>query len=625
MKIIQVEQLVSIIEDKCTSCYACVRKCPVKAIRLNTNETVPRLLPNRCIGCGLCIQSCAYGAVVCRNSKKDVIKLLNGNNKVIAILDPAISGEFSDITDYRKFVQMIKALGFTHVNEVSFGVDLVAKKYFNLFGDFRGRYYISSFDPVVVMFIEKYHPNLINNLAPIVSPMIATAKVVHDAYGADSKVVYIGPNIACKEEALIYKDDGKTDAVLTFGELRELFEQFDIEEGTVEYSDFSPPLGFKGSLYPLVNGLIQAAEIGENILTSNIISIAGVNEAMEAISEFEENIESIQRHFNISFGNQLTGPGTSSGVKNLKRQSLVIEYANRRIKNFYRYEWDQDIRYYDKLDLSRKFTNDDQRLPPPHADKIKQVLKTINVEEEISHRGCASCGYSSCKDFAIAVAQGLTTPEMCIIYSQRNQQDYIKALKATNEKLANTQKALEQSEKKAQKEKTSAQEASETLTSMLHKLRSGVIIVDEKLKIIQCNETFINLLGDEAREINEVIPGLKGADVKSLLPYNFYNLLSYVLTSGEDIPNRDIEVDEQLLNLSIFTIKPNTIVGAVVRDLNLPMVQREEVISRVSEVVDKNLEMVQKIGFLLGEGASETERMLNSITESFKTGDKKKK
>jgi hypothetical protein len=29
--------------------------------------------------------------------------------------------------------------------------------------------------------------------------------------------------------------------------------------------------------------------------------------------------------------------------------------------------------------------------------------------------------------------------------------------------------------------------------------------------------------------------------------------------------------------------------------------------------------MVQKIGFLLGEGASETEQMLNSIIESYKT------
>ncbi len=59
--------------------------------------------------------------------------------------------------------------------------------------------------------------------------------------------------------------------------------------------------------------------------------------------------------------------------------------------------------------------------------------------------------------------------------------------------------------------------------------------------------------------------------------------------------------------------------GAIIRDLYSPEVQGEEVIIRVSEVIDKNLEMVQKIGFLLGEGASETEQMLNSIIESYKT------
>jgi hypothetical protein len=74
-----------------------------------------------------------------------------------------------------------------------------------------------------------------------------------------------------------------------------------------------------------------------------------------------------------------------------------------------------------------------------------------------------------------------------------------------------------------------------------------------------------------------------------------------------------------MLNISIFPIKKNKMCGAIIRDLYSPEVQGEEVISRVSEVIDKNLEMVQQIGFLLGEGASETEQMLNSIIESYKT------
>ena len=56
-----------------------------------------------------------------------------------------------------------------------------------------------------------------------------------------------------------------------------------------------------------------------------------------------------------------------------------------------------------------------------------------------------------------------------------------------------------------------------------------------------------------------------------------------------------------------------------------PEVRKEEVIKRVGEAIDKNLSMVQQIGFLLGEGASETERMLNSIIEFYKTQPKKSK
>ena len=73
-----------------------------------------------------------------------------------------------------------------------------------------------------------------------------------------------------------------------------------------------------------------------------------------------------------------------------------------------------------------------------------------------------------------------------------------------------------------------------------------------------------------------------------------------------------------MLNVSIFPIRKNKSCGGIIRDLYSPEVQGEEVTSRVSEVIDKNLEMVQKIGFLLGEGAAETEQMLNSIIESYK-------
>lgn len=96
-------------------------------------------------------------------------------------------------------------------------------------------------------------------------------------------------------------------------------------------------------------------------------------------------------------------------------------------------------------------------------------------------------------------------------------------------------------------------------------------------------------------------------------------MFTYVLKEDEPVLSKDIHFEDRMLNISIFPIKKNRMCGAIIRDLYSPEVQGEEVIARVSEVIDKNLEMVQKIGFLLGEGASETEQMLNSIIESYKT------
>ncbi|HPI46213.1 MAG TPA: [Fe-Fe] hydrogenase large subunit C-terminal domain-containing protein, partial [Tenuifilaceae bacterium] len=176
-------QLFDINKNACINCYACVRVCPVKAIEVKAGQNYARIIQERCVGCGSCLNICPVNAVSYRSSKKEVLELLNTGAKVAAICSPSISGEFSDITDYRRFVQMIKALGFTYVCEVTFGVDLVAQEYKKLFEDFKGKYFITSVCPVVVSMVEKYHPDLVQNLAPIISPIIATAQAVHKEYG----------------------------------------------------------------------------------------------------------------------------------------------------------------------------------------------------------------------------------------------------------------------------------------------------------------------------------------------------------------------------------------------------------------------------------------------------------
>ena len=167
------EPLLKIDPETCIACYACVRACPVKAIRVQSASVKPEIIPERCIGCGSCLAVCGPGAIGVRDAKKALMRLLSGKKKVAALVDPSIAGEFPDITDYRKFVQMLRTLGFHRVQEVAFGVDLVARAYVELFQKSRGKYYIMSNDPVTVSFVEKYKPGLVPNLAPILPPVAA--------------------------------------------------------------------------------------------------------------------------------------------------------------------------------------------------------------------------------------------------------------------------------------------------------------------------------------------------------------------------------------------------------------------------------------------------------------------
>ena len=118
-------------DDKCRNSYSCVRVCPVNAIEVKPHKAHPYILHLRCIGCGLCYVSCTPKAIGFRDSREEVRNLLSSGRKTVALIEPSIASEFDDITDYRKFVAMIRLLGFHYVHEISFGVDLVAAAHHN--------------------------------------------------------------------------------------------------------------------------------------------------------------------------------------------------------------------------------------------------------------------------------------------------------------------------------------------------------------------------------------------------------------------------------------------------------------------------------------------------------------
>lgn len=609
-------QIIKIDLDACSKSYACVRSCPVKAISARA-DGFPEVNHDRCIGCGSCLYVCAYNAVSHHSDLEVTIRMLQSEQKVAAIVDPTISGEFPDILDYRKFVEMIRTLGFDFVLEISFGVDLVANRYKELLDNFKGKYYLMANCPSLVKFVEKFYPELTENLAPIVTPMTASAKVARRMYGSDIRVVCFGPCLSAKYDARLLAGDARVDAVLTFKELRELFDRFNIKEAKVEYSDFDPPIGNLGSLYPLPSGFSYASGVSTDLRSGSVVTASGKENMLQAVEEFSQEADTMKKHFSLFYDQGcLMGPGTTVSSNKFLRRSMVVAYANKRLQSHNLEHWKATIDTFSDLDLSRSFIKDDQRLPVPEDDRIEEILKSLGKDLE-KRSSCSACGFKSCRDFAISISQGISKPEMCLNFSIKSKSDYIKVLKSNNEKLKKQSENLQITEKSLLTENIKIKQEAQTISALMQNLPSAAVIVDEKFKVLISNISFVKILGDDAAIVNEVIPGLVGADLKSLLPHNIYNLFSFVLENDENIIGRDIMYNDSLLNISIYSLKPKKVVGGVFRDMHVAEVQQEEIINRVTEVIDENLKMVQNIAFLLGEGASTTEKMLNSIIETY--------
>ena len=178
--------------------------------------------------------------------------------------------------------------------------------------------------------------------------------------------------------------------------------------------------------------------------------------------------------------------------------------------------------------------------------------------------------------------------------------------------------------KKAELRSEKAKEASVIASAMLQKIRAGIVIVDHKMKVVSCNESFANLMGEEAEELFEAIPGLQGADVRELVPEIIGKMFTGLLHTGEELLERDLTYKNKLLHISIVTIYKNRVVGAIIRNLSSPKLVREEIISRAMKVTRQNIEMVQQVATLLAENAAQTEDMLNSIVAAYKYGEDRK-
>ncbi|MBR2086263.1 MAG: 4Fe-4S binding protein, partial [Oscillospiraceae bacterium] len=60
-------QIITVDEDKCVGCSACVRACPVNANKISLkadskDQFVTTIDTTACISCGECVKACSNGA-----------------------------------------------------------------------------------------------------------------------------------------------------------------------------------------------------------------------------------------------------------------------------------------------------------------------------------------------------------------------------------------------------------------------------------------------------------------------------------------------------------------------------------------------------------------------------------
>ncbi|MDP4291815.1 MAG: (Fe-S)-binding protein, partial [Bacteroidota bacterium] len=308
-------------------------------------------------------------------------------------------------------------------------------------------------------------------------------------------------------------------------------------------------------------------------------TFSGINNIRQAL----EGLEKIKKEGLLFLelmaceGGCINGPGCSkSGNTALKRLEIIS------LKNIRSSDSDkQPAPSTDQLlpveVVTRNFDNHKPFYRNIFTEKeIEDALRDVGKLSSSDELNCGGCGYNSCRDFARALLENQAETSMCVSYMRRMAHDKASVL--------------------------------------IQKIPLGVVIVDQKLRIIESNRSFAHLLGEEAEMIFDVNPGMAGADLKKLL--SFHKIFTSVLLSGQEMVEHDIKENKNLLHVSVVSIQKSRIVCGIIRDLKSVDVRDDELIKRTRKVIRENLATVQKVAYLLGENASRNEAMLNSIIES---------
>ena len=556
--------------NNCQDCYKCIRECPVKAIRIESDRA--SIVRDLCIFCGRCTLICPSGAKKVRDDVSRVKRMLRRDKPVYVSLAPSFVAEFAAYP-VNELIAGLGMLGFAGVSETALGAERVTAETSCLLQQSASGIFISSACPSAVEYIRKYRPELTSCIVGLHSPLMAHAAMLRQWFGEDIRVVFIGPCVAKKNES----DDFNSliDAALTFKDLRAWFEEEGILPGLVRMNgpaEFVPFSAADGALYPLDGGMITTLRNAVSIPDVSFMHISGmenIKAALDGVSALQSNIK-LFLELLVCDGGCINGPGITSQKGTIVKNLQIEQYRKARTTGIHKTGFSVDF-----PGIRSAFCTVSQpvRNPDYSESDIQEALRTVGKTSKADELNCGGCGYNSCRDFAIAMISGMAERQMCVSYMRRV--------------------------------------AADKASVLLQRMPYGVVLVDDSLHVIESNKAFAELAGNDLPALWDVRPGLQGADLRKMV--SSHKVFLNVLSSGNDLIDKNIDEKGRLMNLSVFTIQRHRIVCGIIQDLHQPEVMQEQVVRRIRQVVRENMGTVQKVAFLLGENAARTEAMLNAL------------
>ncbi|MFO7862908.1 MAG: [Fe-Fe] hydrogenase large subunit C-terminal domain-containing protein, partial [Salinivirgaceae bacterium] len=428
----------------------------------------------------------------------------------------------------------------------------------------------------VVELVQKYFPEHIHKLTPFLSPAQCHAKLLKER-NPKAKVVFAGPCIAKKSELGFPGND--IDAVLTFRELQEMFDGAGVMPELLTDTttpQFYPFHAGNGRFYPVDGGMSNSLHPGIEQTSCSFMSFSGMSTIKLLLDRLPESPDHpLFLELMACDGGCINGPGRLNEVNVVRAREriLVSQNLNSPPTN--------DDWYAQKVDVNADFCfNNIISVPFFSKGEISETLSSIGKLTPDDELNCGGCGYSTCRAFARAILEGKAERQMCVSYMRKMAQNKASVL--------------------------------------LHKMPYGVVTVDDRLKVIESNQLFASIWGENSQLAYNAKPGLEGASIGKLSPLS--RLFKNLLESGHERIEKNINHNDRRLHVSLFTIQKHKQVCAIVRVPGEHEEAVDDLVARLRKVVRENMQTAQKAASLIGENAANTECLINTVVDSFTGG-----